>query len=257
MKIKQVLSALERFAPLPLQESWDNAGLQLGLTEAEVSGALLCLDVNETIIDEAISKGCNLIVSHHPLLFRGLKQISGADYVQRCVIKAIKHDVVIVSMHTNMDNALGGVNFKIAERLGATVLNGSAAEMEKTPLVLAELSQPMDARSFVELIKKQFHCKCVQCNALLERPVRKVAICGGAGDFLLPDAVSQGADAFITGEMHYHQYFGHDQDIQICVIGHYQSEQFTSEIFRDIIQKECPGVRTEITETNTNPIVYI
>ena len=257
MKIKQVLSALERFAPLPLQESWDNAGLQLGLTEAEVSGALLCLDVNETIIDEAISKGCNLIVSHHPLLFRGLKQISGADYVQRCVIKAIKHDVVIVSMHTNMDNALGGVNFKIAERLGATVLNGSAAEMEKTPLVLAELSQPMDARSFVELIKKQFHCKCVQCNALLERPVRKVAICGGAGDFLLPDAISQGADAFITGEMHYHQYFGHDQDIQICVIGHYQSEQFTSEIFRDIIQKECPGVRTEITETNTNPIVYI
>ena len=257
MKIKEVLSALERFAPLPLQESWDNAGLQLGLTEAEVSGALLCLDVNETIIDEAISKGCNLIVSHHPLLFRGLKQISGADYVQRCVIKAIKHDVVIVSMHTNMDNALGGVNFKIAERLGATVLNGSAAEMEKTPLVLAELSQPMDARSFVELIKKQFHCKCVQCNALLERPVRKVAICGGAGDFLLPDAISQGADAFITGEMHYHQYFGHDQDIQICVIGHYQSEQFTSEIFRDIIQKECPGVRTEITETNTNPIVYI
>ena len=257
MKIKQVLSALERFAPLPLQESWDNAGLQLGLTEAEVSGALLCLDVNETIIDEAISKGCNLIVSHHPLLFHGLKQISGADYVRRCVIKAIKHDVVIVSMHTNMDNALGGVNFKIAERLGATVLNGSAAEKEKTPLVLAELSQPMDVRSFVELIKKQFHCKCVQCNALLERPVRKVAICGGAGDFLLPDAISQGADAFITGEMHYHQYFGHDQEIQICVIGHYQSEQFTSEIFRDIIQKECPGVRTEITETNTNPIVYI
>ena len=128
MKIKQVLSALEQFAPLPLQESWDNAGLQLGLTEAEVSGALLCLDVNEAIIDEAIRKGCNLIVSHHPLLFRGLKQISGADYVQRCVIKAIKHDIVIVSMHTNMDNAHNGVNFKIAERLGATVLNGSLTD---------------------------------------------------------------------------------------------------------------------------------
>ena len=257
MKIKQVLSALERFAPLPLQESWDNAGLQLGLTEAEVSGALLCLDVNEAIIDEAISKGCNLIVSHHPLLFRGLKQISGADYVQRCVIKAIKHDVVIISMHTNMDNAQGGVNFKIAERLGATVLSGSAAELEKTPLVLAELPHPMEARAFVELVKKQFRCECVLCNALLERPVRKVAICGGAGDFLLPDAVSQGADAFITGEMHYHQYFGTEQQIQICVIGHYQSEQFTSEIFRDIIQKECPGVRTEIAETCTNPILYI
>ena len=260
-----MLSALERFAPLPLQESWDNAGLQLGLTEAEVSGALLCLDVNEAIIDEAIRKGCNLIVSHHPLLFRGLKQISGADYVQRCVIKAIKHDIVIVSMHTNMDNAQGGVNWKIAERLGTTVLNGSAAtvlngsavENEKTPLVLAELPHPMEARVFVELVKTQFSVQCAQCNALLERPVKKVAICGGAGDFLLSDAIVQGADAFITGEMHYHQYFGYEQQIQICVIGHYQSEQFTSEIFRDIIQKECPGVRTEIAETNTNPIVYI
>ena len=257
MKIKQVLSALEQFAPLPLQESWDNAGLQLGLTEAEVSGALLCLDVNEAIIDEAISKGCNLIVSHHPLLFRGLKQISGADYVQRCVIKAIKHDIVIISMHTNMDNAQGGVNFKIAERLGAPVLNDSVAETEKVPLVLAELPTPMDARAFIELVKTQFDVQCAQCNALLQRPIKKVAICGGAGDFLLPDAISQGADAFITGEMHYHQYFGMEQQIQICVIGHYQSEQFTSEIFRDIIQKECPGVRTEIAETNTNPIVYI
>ena len=257
MKIKQVLSALERFAPLPLQESWDNAGLQLGLTEAEVSGALLCLDVNEAIIDEAISKGCNLIVSHHPLLFRGLKQISGQDYVQRCVIKAIKHDIVIVSMHTNMDNAQGGVNFKIAERLGATVLNDYAAEAEKIPFVFAELPTPMDARAFIELVKKQFGVQCAQCNALLERPIRKVAICGGAGDFLLPDDISQGADAFITGEMHYHQYFGQEQQIQICVIGHYQSEQFTSEIFRDIIGKECLGVRTEIAETNTNPIVYI
>ena len=257
MKIKQVLSALERFAPLPLQESWDNAGLQLGLTEAEVSGALLCLDVNEAIIDEAIRKGCNLIVSHHPLLFRGLKQISGADYVQRCVIKAIKHDIVIISMHTNMDNAQGGVNFKIAERLGAPVLNDSVAETEKVPLVLAELPTPMDARAFIELVKTQFDVQCAQCNALLQRPIKKVAICGGAGDFLLPDAISQGADAFITGEMHYHQYFGMEQQIQICVIGHYQSEQFTSEIFRDIIQKECPGVRTEIAETSTNPIVYI
>ena len=257
MKIKQVLSALERFAPLPLQESWDNAGLQLGLTEAEVSGALLCLDVNEAIIDEAIRKGCNLIVSHHPLLFRGLKQISGADYVQRCVIKAIKHDIVIISMHTNMDNAQGGVNFKIAERLGAPVLSDSVAETEKVPLVLAELPTPMDARAFIELVKTQFGVQCAQCNALLQRPIKKVAICGGAGDFLLPDAISQGADAFITGEMHYHQYFGHEQLIQICVIGHYQSEQFTSEIFRDIIQKQCPGVKTFIAETDTNPIVYI
>ena len=261
MKIKQVLSALERFAPLPLQESWDNAGLQLGLTEAEVSGALLCLDVNEQIVDEAIAKGCNLIVSHHPLLFRGLKQISGADYVQRCVIKAIKHDIVIVSMHTNMDNALDGVNWKIAERLGLKDCKFFAQKtvdgIEAGSGVVGCLPSQMDSRAFIELVKNQFGVQCAQCNALLERPISKVAICGGAGDFLLPDAIGEGADAFITGEMHYHQYFGYEQQIQICVIGHYQSEQFTAEIFRDIIRKDCPDVKTCIAETNTNPIVYI
>ena len=256
-----MLSALEQFAPLPLQESWDNAGLQLGLTEAEVSGALLCLDVNEQIIDEAIRRGCNLVVSHHPLLFRGLKQISGADYVQRSVIKALKNDIVVVSLHTNMDNAQGGVNWKIAERLGLQGCQFFAQKMvdgmEAGSGVVGELPSALDARAFIELVKQQFGVQCAMCNELLERPIRKVAICGGAGDFLLPDAVAQGADAFITGEMHYHQYFGYEQRIQLCVIGHYQSEQYTSEIFRDIIQKECPGVTTCIAETCTNPIVYL
>ena len=264
MKIKQVLSALEQFAPLPLQESWDNAGLQLGLTEAEVSGALLCLDVNEQIVDEAIRKGCNLIVSHHPLLFRGLKQISGADYVQRCVIKALKNDIVVVSMHTNMDNARNGVNWKIAERLGLqnlAFLVPSASDVPGNETsgsgVVGDLPSEMSSKAFIELVKQQFCVACAQCNELLQRPVSRVAICGGAGDFLLPDAIRQRADAFITGEMHYHQYFGYEQQIQICVIGHYQSEQFTSEIFRDIIESKCAGVRTEIAETCTNPIVYL
>ena len=256
-----MLSALEQFAPLPLQESWDNAGLQLGLTEAEVSGALLCLDVNEQIVDEAIRKGCNLVVSHHPLLFRGLKQITGADYVQRTVIKALKNDVVVVSMHTNMDNAMNGVNWKIAEKLELT--NGrffaqkTVDGLEAGSGVVGELPSEMAAADFVQLLKKRFGVECVMCNELLRHPVRKVAVCGGAGDFLLDDALREGADAFITGEMHYHQYFGYEQRIQICVIGHYQSEQYTSEIFQEIITKECPGVRTEIAETVTNPIVYL
>ena len=260
VKIKEVLSALERFAPLPLQESWDNAGLQLGLTETEVSGALLCLDVNEQIVDEAIQKGCNLVISHHPLLFRGLKQISGQDYVQRCVIKAIKHDIVVVSMHTNMDNARNGVNWKIAEKLGLTDCRFFASKtvdgVEAGSGVVGELPTAMAAAEFIRRVKERFGVECAMCNELLQRPVRRVAVCGGAGDFLLPDALGEGADAFITGEMHYHQYFGYEQQIQICVIGHYQSEQYTSEIFRDIIRKECAAVRTEIAETCTNPIVY-
>ena len=259
MKIKQVLSALERFAPLPLQESWDNAGLQIGLTEAEVSGALLCLDVTEQVIDEAVAKNCNLVVSHHPLLFRGLKQVSDANDVQRTVRKAIKHDVCVISMHTNLDNAKGGVNFKMAEKLGAMVLNGACENdsLEKVPMVVAELPEALDARQFVAHVKRCFSVECAHCNELLLRPIKKVAICGGAADFMLDEAIASSADAFITGEMHYHSYFGHEQEIQICVIGHYESEQFTSEIFREIIEKACPGVACQIAETNTNPILYI
>ena len=123
--------------------------------------------------------------------------------------------------------------------------------------VIGTLEEPMAADDFVLMLKRTFDVECVMCNELLRRPIQRVAICGGAGDFMLPDAIKQGADAFVTGEMHYHVYFDHEQKIQICVIGHYQSEQYTSEIFRDIIHKECPGVRTEIAETNTNPIIYL
>ncbi len=261
MKIKEVLSALERFAPLPLQESWDNAGLQVGLTETEVSGALLCLDVNEKIVDEAIQKGCNLVVSHHPLLFRGLKTISDLTDVQRTVMKAVQKGVCVISMHTNMDNAKGGVNYKMAEKLGLRDVQFLAPKtvdgVESGSGVVGELPEAQAADDFVLAVKKAFGVECAMCNELLRRPVRKVALCGGAGDFLLDDALKAGADAFITGEMHYHQYFGYEQQIQICVIGHYQSEQYTAEIFRDIIEKECPGVRTCIAETCTNPILYL
>ena len=261
VKIKEVLSALERFAPLPLQESWDNAGLQVGLTETEVSGALLCLDVTEKIVDEAIAKGCNLIVSHHPLLFRGLKTISDLTDVQRTVMKVIENRLCVISMHTNMDNAKDGVNFRIASKLGLHDVRFMASKtvdgVEAGSGVTGSLPEPVAADEFIMAVKKAFDVECAMCNELLQRPVRKVAVCGGAGDFLLDEAISAGADAFITGEMHYHQYFGYEQRIQICVIGHYQSEQFTSEVFREVIERECPGVRTVIAETCTNPILYI
>ncbi len=257
MKIKQVLEALERFAPLPLQESWDNAGLQIGLTEAEVSGALLCLDVNEAVIDEALARGCNLVVSHHPLLFRGLKQVADANDVQRTVRKALRADVGIISMHTNLDNALNGVNFKIAERLGAEKVEPMGDEQHPGQWVMATLPEAMEASQFVQHVKGQLEAASAMCNELLKRPIHKVGICGGAGDFLLEEAIAKGADAFLTGEMHYHQYFGHEQQVQICVVGHYESEHFTKELLRDIIEHNCPSVRCCMAETNTNPIIYL
>ena len=265
MKINKVVDALEQYAPLPLQEGYDNAGLQVGLTETvEVSGALLCLDVTEQVVDEAIEKGCNLIVSHHPLIFRKLARISDENYVQRTVRKAIKNDIAIVSMHTNMDVATGGVNFKIAEKLGLKNLKFFAGEKEVDGVkggegVIGEVSETdgWAADDLVLLLRDKFAVESVQCNQLLRRPIRRVALCGGAGSFLLDAAIQAGADAFVTGEMHYHEYFGHEQEIQICVIGHYQSEQFTSEIFKSIIEEKCPGVKCFISEINTNPIIYL
>ena len=263
MNIKEVVNALERFAPLPLQEGFDNAGLQVGLTETqEVSGALLCLDVTEKVVDEAVALGCNLIVSHHPLLFHALKKITGKDDVQRAVVKAIKHDITVVSMHTNMDNALGGVNYRIAGKMGLQDIRFFGPEkladgVQGASGVIGKLKEPMAARDFLNMVKQRFGVDCIQANQLLQRPIRKVAICGGAGAFLLNDAIAEGADAFVTGEMHYHDYFGHEQEIQIAVIGHYQSEQYTSEIFKEIIERECPGVKCFLTKIHTNPIIYI
>ena len=188
VKIKEVVFALERFAPLPLQESYDNAGLQVGLTEVEASGALLCLDVTEEVIDEAVSLGCNLIVSHHPLLFHGLKTVSDRNYVERCVRKAIQNDVTVYAAHTNLDNAEDGVNFKIAEKLELeqvrlllphpvkvkdggheyTVMAGSG--------VIGVLPQPEDSLKFLQRIKSVFHIECLMHNELLQRPVQSRAL---------------------------------------------------------------------------------
>ena len=260
MKIKDVISALECFAPLPLQEDWDNAGLQVGLTEAEVSGALLCLDVTEKVVDEAIGKGCNLIVSHHPLIFRRLRQVAGKNDVQRTVIKAIKHDITIVSLHTNLDAAQGGVNHEMARMLHLDNVRYFApqvkAGIECGIGVIGELETPLAPEAFIALVKETFHCGCVVTNPLLHRDIRRVACAGGSCEDFLPQAISAGADAFITGEMHYHSYFDHDDEIQIAVIGHYESEQFTQQLLKRIIEKECPDIVCHITTVMTNPLRY-
>ena len=262
-KIKEVVDALERFAPLPLQEGFDNAGLQVGLTGTQdVSGALLCLDVTEAVVDEAVALKCNLIVSHHPLIFRPLKHLGESTDVERAVRMAVKNDITVVSMHTNMDNAPGGVNFKIAEKMDLGDIQFFGPQKEAGGVaggngVIGTLKEPLTAEQLMVMLKRTFDVDCIQANQLLRRSVSRVAICGGAGAFLLDEAIAQDADAFVTGEMHYHDFFGHEQQIQIAVIGHYQSEQFTNEIFRDIIREQFPEVKCHLSQTNTNPIVYI
>ena len=259
MKIKEVAETLERFAPLPLQESYDNAGLQIGLTEGEdVSGVLLCLDVTEEIISEAQRKGCNLIVSHHPLIFRPLRHLTEETQVERCVIMAIKAGIGIYSAHTNLDNAPGGVNFMIAEKLGLHDVeflqalpsgNGGSG-------IIGTLAEPLTIADFIKTVKERFGVECLMHNETTKQRISRVALCGGAGDFLLDEAIAQGADAFLTGEMSYHRYFGHEDDLLIGVMGHYQSEQFTIELLHRILKQALPELRVVETEKSTNPISY-
>ncbi|MCD8183046.1 MAG: Nif3-like dinuclear metal center hexameric protein [Bacteroides sp.] len=269
MKIKQIVCALERFAPLPLQDGFDNAGLQIGLTEAEATGALLCLDVTETVLDEAIALGYNLIISHHPLIFKGYKSITGKDYVERCILKAIKNDLVIYSAHTNLDNAPGGVNFKIAEKIGLKNVRVLEAKesVDLYPIqdswsqagagVIGELESPETELKFLKRIKRTFEAGCLKHNKLTGREIQRVALCGGAGAFLMPLAISNHADVFITGEIKYHDYFGHDTDILLAEIGHYESEQYTKEMFYTIIRDLFPTLEVQQTKVNTNPIKYM
>ena len=259
MKIKEVAETLERFAPLPLQESYDNAGLQIGLTAGEnVSGVLLCLDVTEEVIAEAEQKGCNLIVSHHPLLFRPLRHLTMQTQVERCAIMAIQKGIAIYSAHTNLDNAQGGVNFMIAEKLALQNVRFLAPlkGQEGGSGIIGEFTEAIPTEAFLTHVKQTFNIQCLNCNNATKLSIQRVALCGGAGDFLLDEAINQQADAFLTGEMSYHRYFGHEHDILISVMGHYQSEQYTIELLERILQQAHPSLRIMKTSINTNPIKY-
>jgi dinuclear metal center YbgI/SA1388 family protein len=220
------------------------------------------------VIDEAVEQGCNLIVSHHPLIFRPLKSLTGRNYVERCLVKAIKNDITIYSAHTNLDNARGGVNFKIAEKLGLNDVrildpkrDVKLSDCDGNDLlagsgIVGEFALPISEAELLHRLKERFDVGCVLHNELTGRAVRRVALCGGAGAFLLPNAIAAGADAFITGEIHYHDYFGHDGEILMAAIGHYESEQYTSEILHDIISGCGGGLKLLKSKVNTNPIKY-
>ena len=257
MRLKEIVAALERLAPPRLQDEWDNSGLQVGFPESEISGILVCLDVTEAIVDEAVAKGFNLIVSHHPLLFKALRQVSDATYQQRCVVRALAEGVSIYSAHTSLDNAPGGVNHKIAELLGLQNLHWllpMAGEDAGSGLV-GELPVPETDREFFSRVKQLFGVQCLRHSAPDGREIRRVALCGGAGAFLLRDAVAAGADCFLSGEFHYHDYF-ENGSVLLCELGHYQSEQFTQDLLQEYLMVNCPGVRVARTELNTNPTCY-
>ena len=364
MLIKDIIATIEAFAPPAYQESYDNCGLQVGNTEDDVTGVLISLDVTEAIVEEAMARGCNMIVSHHPLIFSGLKKISGRNYVERVVKMAIKNDINIYAAHTNLDNVAAGVNAKIAQKLGLvntsilapktntlsklyTYTPGSVADKlrdalfaagaghiglykecsfntngtgtfradasanpaigeaggdrvwenevkievivekhkegavmqalfknhiyeevayELIPLpnpnqqigsgMVGNLATPVDELEFLQHIKDVMKASCIRHTALMGKKISRVAVCGGSGSFLLNDAIRAKADIFITADYKYHQFFDAENKIIIADIGHYESEQFTSEIFQEILNKKYPNFAFLLSNLTTNPVKY-
>lgn len=368
IKLFEIINEIEFFAPLFYQENYDNSGLLVGDLGSSITKILISLDCTEQVVEEAISKGCNLIISHHPIIFRGLKSLTGKNYVERTTIKALKNDIAIYSCHTNLDNAKDGVNFKIAEKLGLSnvkvlshktdvikkitvfvpkeytntvseamykvgagkignyqncsfrtegtgsfmPLNGSNPNIGKIGvtenvvenrvecifpaflegkiisaikqvhpyeevayyITVLENTNPdvgsgaigfyensISALDFLCSIKPIFGLKTLKythnqdVTKVKER--LKVAVCGGAGFFLLPKAISAGADVFITSDIKYHEFFDAENKIILVDIGHYESEQFTKEIFYALITKKFTNIAVLLSETDTNPVKYL
>ncbi|MBO7588183.1 MAG: Nif3-like dinuclear metal center hexameric protein [Bacteroidaceae bacterium] len=256
MNIREIIDALERFAPLPLQDDYDNSGLQVGTTETEVSGALLCLDVTRQVVDEAIRNGCNLIVSHHPLLFRPLKRLTD-DSIGSIVMDAVRAGITIYACHTNLDNVSNGVNLRIARVLGLTDVRPLDEHPDGNGAgIIGTFPEPLSGQELLAIVKERFGVTCIRHNGELGRPIRRMAVCGGAGAFLTDKAVARGADAFMTGEIGYHRFFGYDGTIKLIEAGHFESEQFTVDLLADILQESFPGLKVLKTALRTNPVNY-
>lgn len=263
MKAREIFDAIEQYAPLHYQEDYDNAGLQVGDADAEVTGVLLCTDVTPAVLDEAIERDYNVVISHHPLIFHGLKKIAGRTEVERMVATAIKHDITVYSAHTNMDNTPAiGVSFKMAEKLGLTDVevleaNNSGDGSEPHGSGVVGNIAPTRAIDLMQRVRKVFDVKALRYSGNGDAMVTRVALCGGAGSFLMNKAIAAGAQIFFTGDMKYHDFMGHEHEIVLADMGHYESEQFTKEIFYDIIQKKSPNFAAAFARNERNPINYI
>ena len=256
MILQDIINIIESVAPLSYQEDWDNSGLQVGDRNAEVHAALLTVDVTESVVDEAVTLGCDLIVSHHPLLFRGLKQITGSTPQERCVLKAIQHNIAIYSAHTSMDSWLHGVSGKMAENLGVKEYRILSESQDNVGLgVIGQLPEPMCVQEFVAHVAKVFGIASAGLRYVegKHNQVQKIAICGGAGADLVKEAITQGADAYISADFKYHEMQAAFGQIAVVDMDHWVSEHFTREIFEQLLS---PYIHTHIAKADKSPIHY-
>jgi dinuclear metal center YbgI/SA1388 family protein len=262
MKIQDVTNYLEELAPLAYAESFDNVGLLVGNYNTGVTGVLVTLDSLEETVDEAIAKNCNLIISFHPIIFSGIKKLNGNTYVERVVLKAIKNNIAIYAMHTALDNKKDGVSGKICEVLG---LKNTEILIPKSSLktqetigmgMIGELETEMNEAAFLQFVKSTMKTACIRHSELLERSIKKVAVLGGSGSFAIENAIALNADAYISSDFKYHDFFKAERQILLADIGHYESEQFTKNLLVEYLTKKFTNFAVILSEKSTNPIYY-
>ena len=257
MKVKDIIQIIEDFAPLSIQEGWDNSGLCIGSPESEVHGVLIALDCTPELVDEAVACGADMIVTHHPLIFSGLKRISPDNKVGLAVMKAISAGISIYASHTSADKVLAGVSGDMARRLGLLDVEVLQKDADQIGLgVVGNLPAPITAEEAVKLVKERFGLTVMKTSRLPECMISRVAMCGGSGGSLIAEARRSGAQLYISGDISYHNFFTED-GFMIMDIGHYESEMGIVEILFALLKKNFPTFAVRITQNlNSNPIYY-
>lgn len=255
----QIIKALTDFAPLALQESWDNSGVQVGSIEAPCTGVMLAVDATEAVLDEAIKKGCSLLVTHHPLIFRGLKHITGANQVERVVAKAIKNDVTIFASHTSLDSAADGISATMCRMLGARFIGPlvpSASNNSEGLGAICEFDTSKSATEFIDTVKTSFGSPICRTSAVSPESISRFALCGGSGGEFIQDARRVGATAYLCSDIRYHDFVDHGNEIFLVDIGHFESESCAKDIFYRVISEKFPNFAVYKSESEINPIKY-
>jgi len=259
MKIEHIIAHLESIAALTYQEDYDNSGILTGDTGDNCNGVLVSLDCTGDVVREAVEKKCNLIVSHHPLVFRPIRRIIPENGVSKALIQAIKAGISVYAIHTNLDNILSGVNSTIADKLGLInrkILLPRPGNPGIGSGMTGDLSEPLSEKQVLIRLKEEFGIPVIRHSPLTGRTITRIAVCGGAGSFLIPNALQEGAGFFISADIRYHEFFAADGEMVVADIGHFESEQFTVDLIHDIILEKFPNFAVLKSGTKTNPVNY-
>lgn len=260
MKVRDVAAIIEDYAPVALQEEYDNCGLNVGNYDDEVTGVLLCVDVTEAVLEEAVSKGANMIISHHPLLFHPLKCLTDSDAAQRITRRALIAGISLYAAHTNLDSTVGGMSHFLGHKLGLKGMSVLAPHSEGSVTgygVLGELYVPMGAVEFLEFVRRELRCGCIRHSELCRSEVSFVALSTGSGGSFIRSAMARGADIFISADFRYNDFFIPDSKLIVADVGHFESEYCAIDLLFDIITKKISTFAVHKSVNSVNPVNYL